>query len=76
MLTVVTLVKDVEPLTGYLRGGVTVMGAKKAYRAFADDTVDLFDTISVSAGTRGLQLLLSPSDYLRASGAMLADLTK
>lgn len=68
--------KDVEPLTGYIRGGVTVMGAKKAFRAFADETVELFDTVSVSAGQRGLQLLLAPADYLRASEAVLADLTR
>ncbi len=67
--------KDVEPLTGYLRGGVTVMGAKKAYRSFADESIELFNTISVSAGMRGLQLLLAPADYLRASEAVIADLT-
>jgi Cys-tRNA(Pro)/Cys-tRNA(Cys) deacylase len=68
--------KDVEPLTGYIRGGVTVMGAKKPFPAFADETIELFDVISVSAGLRGLQLILSPTDYLRASDATLADLTK
>lgn len=68
--------KDVEPLTGYIRGGVTVMGAKKAFRAFADESIELFDAVSVSAGQRGLQLLLAPVDYLRASEAILADLTK
>jgi Cys-tRNA(Pro)/Cys-tRNA(Cys) deacylase len=68
--------KDVEPLTGYIRGGVTVMGARKPFPAYADETIELFDIISVSAGLRGLQLLLSPADYLRASEATLADLTK
>jgi Cys-tRNA(Pro)/Cys-tRNA(Cys) deacylase len=68
--------KDVEPLTGYIRGGVTVMGAKKPFPAYADETIDLFDKISVSAGQRGLQLLLAPTDYLRAANATLADLTK
>ena len=68
--------KEVEPLTGYIRGGVTVMGAKKQFPAFADETIELFDHISVSAGQRGLQLLLAPSDYLRAADATLADLTK
>ncbi len=68
--------KDVEPLTGYVRGGVTVFGAKKPFPAFADETIELFDVISVSAGQRGLQLILSPADYLRASEATLADLTK
>jgi Cys-tRNA(Pro)/Cys-tRNA(Cys) deacylase len=68
--------KEVEPLTGYVRGGVTVMAARKPFPAFADETIELFDVISVSAGQRGLQLVLSPADYLRASEATLADLTK
>jgi len=68
--------KDVEPLTGYVRGGVTVLAAKKAFPAFAGETIELFDVISVSAGQRGLQLLLAPGDYLRATKASLADLSK
>jgi Cys-tRNA(Pro)/Cys-tRNA(Cys) deacylase len=68
--------KDVEPLTGYVRGGVTVMGARTGFPAYADETIELHDLISVSAGQRGLQLLLAPADYLRATGAILADLTK
>ncbi|NYF81100.1 Cys-tRNA(Pro) deacylase [Granulicella arctica] len=68
--------KEVEPLTGYVRGGVTVMGAKKPFPAFADETIELFDIISISAGQRGLQLVLAPADYLRAAEAELADLTK
>jgi Cys-tRNA(Pro)/Cys-tRNA(Cys) deacylase len=68
--------KDVQPLTGYIRGGVTVFGAKKAYPAFADETIELFDEISVSAGHRGVQIVLSPADYLHATGATVADLTK
>jgi Cys-tRNA(Pro)/Cys-tRNA(Cys) deacylase len=68
--------KEVEPLTGYIRGGVTVLAARKPFRAFADETIELFDTISISAGQRGQQLVLSPADYLRATNATLADLTK
>jgi Cys-tRNA(Pro)/Cys-tRNA(Cys) deacylase len=68
--------KDVEPLTGYIRGGVTVMSAKNAFPAYADETIELFDIISVSAGQRGVQLLLAPADYLRAADATLANLTK
>jgi Cys-tRNA(Pro)/Cys-tRNA(Cys) deacylase len=68
--------KQVEPLTGYIRGGVTVLAAKKQFPSFADETIQLFDQISVSAGQRGLQLILSPTDYLSASGAQLADLTR
>jgi Cys-tRNA(Pro)/Cys-tRNA(Cys) deacylase len=73
--------KDVQPLTGYIRGGVTVFGAKKAYPVFVDETAILFDRISVSAGTRGTQLILAPDDYLRAAAAIgdpveTVDLTK
>ncbi len=68
--------KKVEPLTGYIRGGVTVLAAKKPFPAFADETIELFDIISISAGQRGLQLLVAPADYLRAASATLADLTK
>lgn len=68
--------KDVEPLTGYIRGGVTAMAAKRDFTVFADETLELFDEVSVSAGMRGLQLLLAPADYLRATEATVADLTK
>jgi Cys-tRNA(Pro)/Cys-tRNA(Cys) deacylase len=68
--------KEVQPLTGYIRGGVTVFGAKKSYPVFVDETIILFDKISVSAGARGTQLILAPDDYLRAAEAQTADLTK
>ena len=68
--------KDVQPLTGYIRGGVTVFGAKKDFPVYADETIELFDVISVSAGHRGIQVLLSPAHYLRAANATVADLTK
>jgi Cys-tRNA(Pro)/Cys-tRNA(Cys) deacylase len=69
-------VKDVQSLTGYIRGGVTVFGAKKPFPVFVDETAILFDKISVSAGTRGTQIILSPADYIRATQAQTADLTK
>lgn len=59
--------KDVQPLTGYIRGGVTIFGAKKAYPVFIDETIELFDEISVSAGARGTQIIISPADYLKAA---------
>jgi Cys-tRNA(Pro)/Cys-tRNA(Cys) deacylase len=68
--------KEVEPLTGYIRGGVTVMAARTAFPAYADETIELHEVISISAGLRGSQLLLSPTDYLRATSAILADLSK
>ena len=68
--------REVQPLTGYIRGGVTVLGARKDYPAYADETIELFDVISVSAGARGTQLLLAPSDYLRATKARTGPLTR
>jgi Cys-tRNA(Pro)/Cys-tRNA(Cys) deacylase len=73
--------KDVQPLTGYIRGGVTLFGSRKPYPVYIDETAILFDKISVSAGARGTQLILSPADYLRAAHALdvevqTADLTK
>lgn len=63
--------KEVQPLTGYIRGGVTVLGAKKAFPVFADEALELFDLVSISAGQRGLQIFLTPVDYLRATNAKL-----
>lgn len=61
--------KEVQPLTGYVRGGVTALGLKRPLPVWAEETIELFDVISVSAGVRGTQLLLAPADYLRAVGA-------
>ncbi len=58
--------KEVQGLTGYIRGGVTALAGKREYPVYADETVELFDTISISAGVRGTQILLSPGEYLRA----------
>lgn len=66
--------KEVEPLTGYVRGGVTVLGAKKAFPVFVDETLELFEQVSISAGQRGLQVLLAPADYLRAVRGTVAPL--
>ena len=68
------LLKEVQPLTGYIRGGVTVLGAKKAYPVYADETIQLWDRISISAGVRGTQIILAPEDYLRVTEATVADL--
>jgi Cys-tRNA(Pro)/Cys-tRNA(Cys) deacylase len=62
-------VKDLQKLTGYIRGGVTVLAAKKAYPVYADASIERFDLISISAGVRGLQILLAPTDYLRVTKA-------
>jgi len=68
--------KEVQPLTGYIRGGVTVLGARKAYPVYLDETAILHDRIAVSAGQRGLQLLLAPEDYTRATGATVAAISR
>jgi Cys-tRNA(Pro)/Cys-tRNA(Cys) deacylase len=63
--------KEVQPLTGYVRGGVTLLRAREAYPVYVDEMIELFDGVSVSAGMRGLQILLTPADYLRTTGARL-----
>lgn len=59
--------KEVQPLTGYIRGGVTALGTKKAYPVYVDESILTFDTVAVSAGKRGLMLWLAPQDYLTAT---------
>ena len=66
--------KEVQPLTGYIRGGVTVPGAKKDYPVFADETIELWDVISISAGVRGTQILVAPADYLRMTKATVGEI--
>ncbi len=68
--------KEVQPLTGYIRGGVTAFAAKKDYPVFLDETAELFDEISVSAGTRGLQVIIAPADYIRVTNAKIAAIGK
>lgn len=69
-------IKEVQPMTGYIRGGVTVFGSKKPFPVFVDESIELFDLISVSAGTRGVQIVLAPADYIRAAEAQVVDLTR
>ena len=59
--------KDVTPLTGYVRGGVTALACRKDYPVYVDETIELFDVVSVSAGARGTQIFLAPSAYLAAT---------
>lgn len=59
--------KEVQALTGYIRGGVTAIAGKRDYPVYVDETAELFDVISISAGMRGLQILLAPGDYLRVT---------
>jgi Cys-tRNA(Pro)/Cys-tRNA(Cys) deacylase len=68
--------KEVQPLTGYVRGGVTAMAGKKDYPVFVDETAILFQKIAVSAGARGTQILISPNDYLRVVNGTAGAITK
>jgi Cys-tRNA(Pro)/Cys-tRNA(Cys) deacylase len=69
-------VKEIQGLTGYIRGGVSPLGTKKKYPLYLDETAILHDLVSVSAGQRGLQMILSPTDLQRAADATFADLAK
>ena len=68
--------KELQPLTGYIRGGVTVLGAKKEYPVYADETIELWEVISISAGVRGTQILIAPADYLRVTNASLGEIAR
>ena len=68
--------KELQALTGYIRGGVTALAAKRDFPVYVDETIELFDVVSVSAGVRGLQILIAPVDYLRATNGKLAALAE
>jgi Cys-tRNA(Pro)/Cys-tRNA(Cys) deacylase len=68
--------KQVQSLTGYMRGGVTALACKKAYAVYVDRPVEEQPEIAVSAGQRGLQIILSPADYLQATGACVGELSR
>ena len=67
-------VKELQALTGYIRGGVTALAAKRDFAVYVDETIELFDVVSISAGVQGLQILISPADYLRATRGTTAAL--
>jgi Cys-tRNA(Pro)/Cys-tRNA(Cys) deacylase len=68
--------KEVQPLTGYIRGGVTALAAKKPFPVYLDESALLFDRISISAGVRGTQILIAPDDYVRVVDATLGPIAK
>jgi Cys-tRNA(Pro)/Cys-tRNA(Cys) deacylase len=70
-----TPVKELQSLTGYIRGGVTALAGKKDYPVYVDETIELFDVISISAGVRGTQILLAPSAYLKVTKGTLGQLS-
>ena len=69
-------VKELQSLTGYIRGGVTALAAKRGFPLYVDETIELFDVVSISAGIRGLQILIAPADYLRATNGQIAALAE
>lgn len=68
--------KEVQAATGYIRGGVTALACKRDCPVYIDEMAEICDVISVSAGTRGLQILLAPGDYIRAVKARVAPIVK
>lgn len=68
--------KEVQPLTGYIRGGVTAIACKKPYPVVVDEIAQVFDQICVSAGMRGLMIELAPDDYLRAVSGRYAPIAQ
>ena len=68
--------KEVQPLTGYIRGGVTALAGKRDYPVYVDEQIQLFDVVAVSAGVRGKQMLLAPDDYLRATRATVGPISR
>jgi Cys-tRNA(Pro)/Cys-tRNA(Cys) deacylase len=68
--------KHVQAATGYIRGGVTALACKKDYPVYIDELAEICEVISVSAGMRGLQILLAPQDYIRAVKARVGAIVK
>ena len=68
--------KELQAATGYIRGAVTALACKKDYPVYIDELAEICDVISVSAGIRGLQILLAPQDYIRAVKAKVAAISK
>ncbi|MBM6774896.1 Cys-tRNA(Pro) deacylase [Olsenella profusa] len=69
-------VRDLEPVTGYVRGGCSPVGMKKRFPTLIDETAQLFDAIHVSGGRRGLSLVLAPDDLARFCDAVYADIVR
>lgn len=68
-------VRELQPVTGYIRGGCSPVGMKKSFPTWIDETALLFERIYVSAGMRGMQIHLAPRDLAHAAGAAFADIT-
>lgn len=72
--TELVALKEVLPLTGYIRGGCSPLGAKKNYPVYMDESSNVWAQIAISAGQRGMQILASPKDLQRATNATVAPL--
>ena len=68
--------KEVQPLTGYIRGGVTALAGKRDYPVYVEELMQLFEVVAVSAGVRGQQMLLAPDDYVRATQATVGPISR
>jgi len=68
--------KELLPLTGYIRGGCSPLGMKKQFPTFIHETCQLFDTILISVGQRGLQFKINPKDLIKVTGSVVCDLVE
>lgn len=68
--------RDVLALTGYVRGAVTALAAKKPFPVYVDEAIELWETVGISGGMRGLEILLAPADLIRVTAAHLADIAR
>lgn len=68
--------REVRTLTGYERGAVTPLGIQRSYPVFIDETVELWDLVGISGGSKGLEILLAPSDLLLVTDAKKVDFAR
>lgn len=69
-------IPDLQKLTGYVRGGCSPLGTRKPYRLFIDSSCEQLDLMSISAGQRGVQILLDPADLVRVADARVVPITR
>ena len=74
--TEMVMLKEVQPLTGYIRGGVSPLGAKKKYPVYLDKSALLWSAISISAGVRGYQIIIAPQALIRATEAEAVQISR
>lgn len=68
--------KDLLNVTGYIRGGCSPVGMKKKFKTYFDDTIETLDEVAVSAGHRGMQMILNPKELVAYVDGMLVDVCK